>query len=98
MSLLKKFGLLEGKNSKEVVHIFLDNKMFVVFIYFINIVEEKSNILNSEWIKYGFMDKQVLIERIRKNEFKQYFDIYYYGDNLKIETKIEYEKLYDIIK
>ena len=71
--------------------------MFVIFIYWITAIEQGSNLLRSEWLSYGFMETELFLERLKKKSFTDYFNIYYTGDNLKIETKIEYENLYEII-
>lgn len=97
LTLLKKLRLLEGKQTKTILHPFLNDKMFVIFIYWITAISKGSNLLKSEWLKYGFMETELLLERLKKKSFSDYFNIYYTGDNLKIETKIEYGKLYEII-
>jgi len=97
LTFLKKFGLLEGKQIKSILHPFLNDKMFIIFIYWLTAFEESSNLLNSEWLKYGFMETELLLERLKKKSFSKYFNIYYTGDNLKIETIIEYEQVYEII-
>jgi len=97
LTLLKKFGLLEGKQTKSILHPFLNDKMFIIFIYWLIAIAERSNLLNSEWLKYGFMETELFLERLKKKSFSDFFNIYYTGDNLKIEPKIEYEKLYEII-
>ena len=33
LTLLKKFGLMEGKQTKRILHPFLNDKMFIIFIY-----------------------------------------------------------------
>ncbi|QKG81080.1 BrxA family protein [Tenuifilum thalassicum] len=97
LTLLKKFGLLEGKQTKSILHPFLNDKMFIIFIYWITAIEQGPNLLKSEWLKYGFMETELLLERLKKKSFTDYFNIYYTGDNLKIETKIEFGKLYETI-
>ncbi len=97
LTLLKKFGLLEGKQTKSILHPFLNDKMFIVFIYWLTAIEKGKNLLKSEWLKYGFMETELFLERLKKKSFTDYFNIYYTGDNLKIEPKIEYERLYESI-
>jgi hypothetical protein len=97
LTLLKKFGLLEGKQRKSILHPFLSDKMFIIFIYWISAISERSNLLNSEWLKYGFMETELLLQRLMKNKFSDYFYVYYTGDNLRIETKVEYGDLYEAI-
>jgi len=97
LTLLKKIGLLEGKQIKSILHPFLNDKMFIIFIYWLTAFEESSNLLKSEWLKYGFMETELLLERLKKKSFSKYFYVYYTGDKLKIETIIEYEQVYEII-
>jgi hypothetical protein len=63
----------------------------------ITAIDKQSNLLKSNWLKYGFMETELLLERLKKKNFTDYFNIYYTGDNLKIETKMQYEKLYENI-
>ena len=97
LTLLKKFGLLEGGKTKTILHLFLNDKLFVIFVYILIAISEKSNLLISPWLKYGFSEHQFFIERIKKKQFTSYFNIFYTGDNLKIETLIEYKNIYEII-
>jgi len=97
LTLLKKFNLLEGRNQKSLQHPFLSDKMFIIFIYWINEISEDSNILRSEWLNYSFLEVESFIHRIKGKQFTKYFDIFYTGDKLKVETKIEYGKIYEVI-
>ena len=88
---------MEGRQKKHILYPFLNDKMFIIFIYCIKAIDKQSNLLKSEWLKYGFMETKLMLERLKKKSFIDYFHIYYTGDNLKIETKVQYEKLYENI-
>jgi len=97
LTLLKKFGLLEGTQTKKILHPFLDDKLLILFIFWLISISDKSNLLKSLWLKYSFTEPQTFIERITKKQFTKYIDIIYTGDNLKIEPLIEYGELYENI-
>ena len=52
LTLLKKFGLLEGSATKTIKHPFISDKMLVTFAYWIVAAEQKSNILQSDWLAW----------------------------------------------
>ena len=98
LTLLKKFHLMEGSLNKTILHPYLNDRMFILFVYWIKAVETKSNLLESEWLKYSFCEKSVFLERLMQKKFAKYFQLNYTGDNLKIETTMPYEKIYNAIK
>ena len=97
LTLLKKFHLMEGSLNKTILHPYLNDRMFILFVYWIKAVETKSNLLESEWLKYSFCEKSVFLERLMQKKFAKYFQLNYTGDNLKIETTMPYEKIYHAI-
>jgi len=97
LTLLKKFGLMEGGQSKTILHPYLNDQMLMIFIYWLLMVETKPNLLDSEWLKYSFLERQVLIERIMQKKFTKFIDIKYSGDKLKIEPTIPYNEIYDAL-
>ncbi|MCP9762291.1 BrxA family protein [Lacihabitans soyangensis] len=98
LTLLKKFGLMGGSLHKSILHPYLSDKMFVVFVYWLKAIETKSNLMESAWLKYAFCEIPVLIDRLMQKKFATYFLINFTGDNLKIETTIPYETIYDALK
>lgn len=98
LTLLKKFNLMEGSHNKTIIHPFLNDKMFVLFVYWIKGIEEKSNLLESEWIKYSFCELTLFIERLMQKKFTKYYEINYTGDKLRIELTYPYEKIYHALK
>jgi hypothetical protein len=98
LTLLKKFNLLEGSNTKKILHPYLSDKMFVLFIYWLTATETSSNLLESEWLKYCFCEQPIFIERVMQKKFAKFFQLTYTGDKLKIETTIPYQNIYDGVK
>ncbi len=98
LTLLKKFNLMEGSQTKTIVHPYLNDKMFVLFVYWITAIESKSNLLDSEWLEYSFFDRPVFVERLMQKKFSNYFQFLYTGDKLNIETLVPYSTIYHDIK
>jgi hypothetical protein len=98
LTLLKKLNLMEGGLNKKILHPYLSDKMFILFVYWISAIESRSNLLESEWLKYCFCERTVVIERIFQKKFSKFFHLTYTGDKLKIETTIPYEDIYNDIK
>ena len=93
--LLKKFGLMSGSVNKSIVHPYLSDKMFILFVYWIVSVEPITNIIQSKLLTYSFSDKQVFIDRVLQKKYVKFFNITYTGDKMKIEPLIQYQKIYD---
>ena len=51
LTFIKKFELLNGSIKKTILHHSLNDKEFVLFIYWILKIEVKPNILESNWLK-----------------------------------------------
>lgn len=95
LSLLKKFHLLDGRLSKTIIHLFLSDQLFLCFIYWLKSNEIKSNILNSKWLVYSFMEKDFFIERTLKNKYRDFFEVQYTGDKLSIRLLSNYHNVYN---
>lgn len=97
LTLLKKFQLMQGSLIKTIVHPYLSDKMFVLFVYWIKAIESKSNLLESEWLEYSFCERSVFIERLMQKKYAKYFQLNYTGDKLKIELTMPYANIYHAI-
>jgi len=86
---------MDGAVNKTIEHTFLNDKMFVIFLYWMLSVEQKPNILESTWLKYCFSEKQFFMERVMQKKFSRYFNLNYSGDKLKIEPIVSFENLYN---
>jgi hypothetical protein len=94
LTLLGKFGLMEGSQTKTIVHPNLDDTLFVLFVYWLCTIADKPNLLQSPWLEYGFSEKQAFVERLSQKKFAKYFQFTYTGDNLKIEPSRPYHTIY----
>lgn len=94
LTVLKKFGLMEGSAYKTITPVNINDKILMHFVYWLTAIEPKSNKLKSEWLPYAFSETQLLVDRLLQKKFNQYISLAYTGDNLKIETLIPYKNLY----
>jgi hypothetical protein len=97
LTLLKKFGLMEGSVNKSIIHPNLNDNLFILFVYWITAISEKPNLVNSSWIQYCFSEKQAFMDRLLQKKFSKYFNVVYTGDRLNIEPQIPYESIYEYI-
>lgn len=97
LTLLKKFGLMEGSVNKSIVHPYLTDELFVLFTYWIAAISDKPNLIESHWLSYCFSEKQSFLDRLLQKKFSKYFNVVYTGDKLSIEPIIPYELIYEHI-
>lgn len=97
LTLLKKFGLMDGSVNKTIVHQYLNDSMFILYAYWIAAISDKPNLLNSTWLSYCFSEKQFFLEKLMQKKFSKYFNVVYTGDKLCIEPIISYETIYEYI-
>lgn len=95
LTLIRKFGLMEGSRNKTIVYPYLSDAMFTLYIYWIKAVSNRPNLLDSKWLNYSFCEKQVFIDRVLQKRFSKFFNVIYTGDRLNIETLIPYGDIYD---
>ncbi len=95
LTLLKKFGLMEGSVNKTFLYSNLSDELFVLFCYWIAAISDKPNLKDSKWLSYSFSEKQTFIDRLLQKKFSKYFNVVYTGDKLSIEPIIPYEKIYE---
>ncbi|MDD2211907.1 MAG: DUF1819 family protein [Clostridia bacterium] len=95
LTLLKKFNLMEGGRKKTIAIPNMSDKGIVLFVYYLLSVETKSNLLESRWLQYCFLEKEVFIQQIMKKRYMKYFNLQYSADNLKIEPTFAYKELYN---
>lgn len=98
LALLKHFNLLTASLSKKILHPYLNDRMFVLFVYWLKAQDNLSNILNSEWLKYSFCDQSVFTDRLMLKKYKDYYNFTFTGDKLNIETIHSFKTIYNVIK
>ena len=97
LTLLKKFGLMEGSVNKAIVHPHLNDAMFILYVYWMVAISDKPNLVYSNWLPYSFSEKQTFLDRLLQKKFSKYFNVVYTGDKLSIEPLISYESIYEYI-
>lgn len=95
LTLMKKFGLMDGSMNKTLIHPHLDDSAFILFIYWLSAIADSSNLLNSSWLTYSFSEKQIFLDRILQKKYANFFNLVYTGDRLSIDPIIPYESLYE---
>jgi len=95
LALLGKFNLLEGGRNKSIKYKYINDKQLIIFVYWLLIIESKSNLLESKWLAYCFLDKETFKERILQKKFIKYINVSYTGDSMKFETLISYKGIYN---
>lgn len=95
LTLLKKFGLMEGRITKQLIHPHLSDRMFILFVFWLTQIESQPNLLQSKWLKYSFMEEQFFIERLLKKKFVRFFNIIYTGDKLSAEPQFEINTIFN---
>ncbi len=98
LTLLGKFNLLEGRTTKTITHRNISDKVLILFIYWLLAVESMANILESNWLPYCFLEKEILVQLIMQKKLMKYYNISYSGDKLKIEPAFSYEEVYNELK
>jgi hypothetical protein len=93
LTLLKKFGLMEGSRNKNIFHPHLSDRLFVLFVYWISAISDKPNLVHSHWLPYCFSEKQTFLDRLFQKKFSKYYNVVYTGDNLTIEPILSYESI-----
>jgi hypothetical protein len=93
LTLLKKIGLLFGSVKKQILHKNLTDKQFVLFLYWLMQAEDTTNMSDSKWMKYGFIEKDYFTERCLQHKFSKYVNVNYNGDILRIEPTISYKEI-----
>lgn len=94
LTLLKKLNLLEGGASKSIKHPFLNDKIFILFIYWLIAVESRANILQSPRLQYSFSERDFFIERVLQKKFSKALEVNFTGDKLQIRPLVDYKDIY----
>jgi hypothetical protein len=95
LTVLKKFNLMQGSQNKTILHHHINDKLLMHFVFWLLTVGTKSNILESQWLSYSLMEKEVFVQRILQKKFIKFIHINFTGDKLFIEPVISYKALYD---
>jgi len=95
LSLLTKFKLFEGGRDKHITHRHIDDKQFIVFLYWLSKAESKPNLLKSKLLAYGFSDKETFINRVLQKKFMKFVNVNYTGASMTLEPLLPYKDIYN---
>lgn len=95
LTVLKKFNLLEGGINKSILHPHMNDIELILFVYWILAIESKTNILDSKWLQYCFLEKKIFVQQIMQKKLMKYLNVTFTGDKLKIENNFSYEVIID---
>ncbi len=98
LALLRRFNLMAGIRKQTIIHNNISDKLMILFIYWLLAVETKANVLESSWLPYCLLEKEVLVQLILQKKFMKYYNVSYSGDKLKIEPLFAYEEVYDELR
>lgn len=98
LTLLRKFNLMEGGKKKTIATPRISDQLIVLFVYWLLSIETKANILESKWLQYCFLEKDIFIQQIMQKRFMKYFNLQYTVGNLRIEPTLSYKEIYNELK
>ncbi len=87
LTILKKLGLASGAIKKSIVHPVITSNLFVYFIRFVQVVCPEDKTLHNPYMIYAFNDEDGLINRLKKIDNIQYWDIAQVGRDVTIKLK-----------
>lgn len=87
LTIMKKLGLASGTVRKTIVHPVITSALFVYFIRFVQQVCPADKTLHNLYFIFSFTDEQALINRLKRIENTQYWNITQIGNELTIDLK-----------
>lgn len=98
LTFLKKLDFLKGRVKKEFNLIMLDDVIIVYLIYLIKAIGENgTDILKNPYIALCMLNRQELIDRLKKLALQEYFSLSTLGYDLKIELTYPYKEIVNVI-
>lgn len=86
LTIMKKLGLADGAIKKTILHPIITNDLFVYFIRFIQMVSDDKT-LHNPYMIFSFSEESTIINRLKKIENIQYWDVTQIGNELTIDLK-----------
>lgn len=75
LTLLKKLGLVDGTVKKHILHPLITNDLFVWFVRWCQLVFPDDRSIHNPYIRFGFMDDETLVMRLKKIDNIKYWNI-----------------------
>lgn len=90
LTAMKKFGLADGNQRKEICYPLIGSKLFVYFIRWCQCVNPEDRTISNSYMQFGYCEPQQMIAKLKKIEFIPYWDITQINNDVTIDLK-EYE-------
>jgi len=98
LTLLKKFGLLEGKAKKTFKSVMLDDLTLVCLIYLIKSLDDGTlNIFESRYFPLFLMSREIFLKQVKNIAKVDYFEITTLGYDLRIDLKYSFQEIIDVL-
>ncbi len=50
--------------------------------------------MKSDWLEYFYLDRDLFLERVMQKKYSKYYNLYYNGEQLRIEPIKSYQQIY----
>lgn len=98
LTILKKFGLLEGRIKKKIVTVRLTQNEILFFIYFVFSMNISTHdVLRSPYRDFFFLEKRELTQALKNIKYMPFIDISSTGDVLAVQLKLSPQELIDAL-
>ena len=87
LTAMKKLGLADGNIRKEIKYPIIRDSLFVYFIRWCQTAYSNDRTIRNPYIQFGFFDEASLINKLKKIDFMQYWDITQLGNEVTIDIK-----------
>lgn len=84
LTILKKFGLLEGGQKKSFNYVSVSDEMLALFVHLHKLREpQEKNLLEDEFFPFSFVSKETLLDRMKRLGKKGWINMNYTGTTLR---------------
>jgi hypothetical protein len=98
LSLLTKLNFLEGKQKKTFRYIRIHDEELVLFLYFAKLYDpQNTNIFRNDFFPLSLVNKDDILERLKKLSIKGFINLTFNGVDLRIELTHTYKGICDVI-
>ena len=87
LTIMKKLGLADGATKKSIIHPIITDNLFRYFIRFTQYVYPENKTLSNPYMIFAFSEEQSIINRLKKIENIEYWEITQIGNNITIDLK-----------
>jgi len=98
LTFLKKIDFVTGRQKKTFKYIRVDNTSLIFFIYLLKAADpDQADIFKNRYCDFLLIEKESLLNILKKATFSPFFDIQTSGTDLKINLKCNYGELIHVI-